>query len=110
MTGNGLSDVVADVLKRADIPEALFGVTKESDVYCTCSGYRITDFGRRYVSVAIFGNATVGEVARQMARDELAQRIRAALDGAGFEIRLNEYGHITAVKREGVGGAGRSER
>lgn len=98
--GNALCNTVTEVLEKAGIPEALFGMTKESNVYCTCSGYRITDFGKRFVSLGVFGNATTGETVRQMARDELAQRIRAALDGAGFEIRINEYGHVTAVQRD----------
>lgn len=65
--------------------------------HCDRSGYLVVEGGKRFCSLAIVGDVGLGEVSRQAVRDELAQKVRAALDAAGFRVRINEYGHVTAV-------------
>lgn len=88
---------VEEVLDRAGIPEAHFGEDADGDTYCDRSGYLIAETGKRYAQVAIIGNGTLGDTARQMARDELMQQARAALDADHLTVAVSGHGHLRVV-------------
>lgn len=88
-------------LHEAGLPKAEDGWDDEDDVpTCTRSGYHITNPGGRnskVVGIAILGRTDAAEAVRQGERDALTQQARAALVAAGIEVRVSEYGHLTAV-------------
>ncbi|MGW7100451.1 hypothetical protein [Streptomyces sp. NPDC054838] len=88
------------VLEEAGIPVAEMAEDDEEMPIITRSGYMITDCSKRFVRVAVFGRSDLAESARQAERDGITQLTRAALDTAGFEVKINEYGHIHARIRE----------
>jgi hypothetical protein len=99
--GNTLSLAVTEVLEEAGIPEARFDEDDEGMLVCEQAGYHLSHSGAKYAVVAILGGGHVeDDGARSGERDELMQKVRAALDSVGFEVRVNDYGHVTAVKRD----------
>lgn len=72
----------------------------KDELLCARSGYHLIEgpkTGSKAIDIAVIGRTGVPDEARQGERDALTQQIRAALDAAGIEVRVNEYGHIKAV-------------
>lgn len=93
-----LSARVTKVLDEAGIPTAQFGQDEDEMPICTRAGYHISDFGRQYVSVTFMGRSLAVNEIRQGERDAFGQQARAALDAAGFTVRMSEYGNLVAVE------------
>lgn len=89
---------VEDALRKAGVPEAQFGQDEDDLPICIQAGYHISNFGRQYVSVTLLGRSLVADEIRQGERDALGQQARAALDAAGFTVRLSPYGNLVAVE------------
>jgi hypothetical protein len=93
---------VTSAFEGADVPEAETYWDDERGSCCTHSGYKYVDVvkeGGKVIDIAIIGRTGVPDEVRQGERDAIAQRARAALDAAGVEVRINEYGHLRAVNR-----------
>lgn len=92
---------VTATLEEAGVPKAETGWDEEDDIpMCLHSGYRYTSAvkeGGRVIDIAILGRTGIPDEVRQGERDALTQQARAALTKAGFEVRVNEYGHLKAV-------------
>lgn len=94
---------IATALHVAGVPESESGWDDEDDVpICLRSGYHLTHpegGGDKVVSIAVLARSSAPEAVRQGERDALTQQVYAALRGAGIEVRVNEYGNLTAVDR-----------
>ncbi|MCX4799603.1 hypothetical protein OG497_37750 [Streptomyces sp. NBC_01242] len=97
-----MSDIVTaeslavQVLREAGVPTANFTTDSDDLPFCDRAGFLITDSRKTSVTVAIIGDSALEEVARQAGRDGLTQQVRAALDGSGWTVKVNEHGHLFA--------------
>jgi len=95
--------LVLATLKGAGILEAETGWDEEEGVpTCTRTGFHLYDWKEgsgRVVNVAILGRTDVTDPVRQAERDGVAQQAYAALTAAGFDVRINEHGHLKVSDR-----------
>lgn len=97
---NGLRVNVKLALDEAHIPQAEWGEDSEGMTVCMGSGYWFEEPGSstgRVVDIAILGRTDVKDEIRGGERDALTQQARAALNAAGFDVRVNDYGHLKIV-------------
>jgi hypothetical protein len=87
---------VIEVLTLAGIPAAKFGEDEEGMPVCERAGFLLGG-GPRAVTVAIIGYSGASESVRQAERDGMIQQARSALDAAGYQVRVNEYGRLTLI-------------
>lgn len=88
--------LATQVLLVAGIPAAHMTTDSEGLPFCDRAGYLITDSGRTFVNVAVIGDSALEESARRAGRDGITQQARTALDGSGWTVKVNEYGHLFA--------------
>lgn len=72
----------------------------KDELLCARSGYHLIEGfkeGGKVIDIAVIGRTGIPDGMRQGERDTLVQQMRAALDAAGIEVRVNEYGHIKVV-------------
>lgn len=94
---------VAEALTQAGVPQAKLEQDEEGMPVCTRTGYLTMEgsgsHGSKVADVPVIGRDNVTEPIRQGERDAVMQQARAALVAAGFEVRVNKYGHLKVIDR-----------
>jgi hypothetical protein len=93
---------VTDAFEEAGVPAAETYWDDEYGFRCTYSGYKYVGAAGedgKVISITVIGRTGVPDEVRQGERDAITQQARAALDAAGIEVRIDEYGHLKAVTR-----------